>query len=122
MTSPVATDRGDPGDAACAPAAPGARPSRHSWRSRWRRSSARRPRHPVVADAGGFVRWGVLYARVVHDLAASATIGLLIHAAYLVPETTRTNRRVTATRLAGIAAGLWALAGGGGCACWGWPT
>lgn len=66
---------------------------------------------PVVADPGAFVRWGVLYARVVHDLAAAATIGLLVHAAYLVPETTRTNRRVTATRLAGIAAGLWALAG-----------
>ena len=66
---------------------------------------------PVVGDAGGFVRWGVLYARVVHDLAASATIGLLIHAAYLVPETTRTDRRITATRLAGIAAGLWAIAG-----------
>ena len=69
---------------------------------------------PVVGDAGGFVRWGLLYARVVHDLAAAATIGLLIHAAYLVPETTRTNRRVTATRLAGIAAGLWALAGAAG--------
>jgi putative copper resistance protein D len=65
---------------------------------------------PVIADPGGFVRWGVLYARVVHDLAAATTIGLLIHAAYLVPETTRTNRRVTATRLAGIAAGVWALA------------
>jgi putative copper resistance protein D len=36
---------------------------------------------PVVADPGGFVRWGVLYSRVVHDLAASAPIGLLIHAA-----------------------------------------
>jgi putative copper resistance protein D len=69
---------------------------------------------PVVADPGAFVRWGVLYARVVHDLAAATTIGLLVHAAYLVPETTRTNRRVTATRLAGIAAGLWALAGAAG--------
>lgn len=69
---------------------------------------------PVVADPGAFVRWGVLYARVVHDLAAAATIGLLVHAAYLVPETTRTNRRVTATRLAGIAAGLWAIAGTAG--------
>ena len=69
---------------------------------------------PVVGDAGGFVRWGLLYARAVHDLAASVTIGLLIHAAYLVPETTRTNRRITATRLAGIAAGLWALAGAAG--------
>ncbi|GAA2166131.1 cytochrome c oxidase assembly protein [Pedococcus bigeumensis] len=69
---------------------------------------------PVVADPGAFVRWGVLYARVVHDLAAALTIGLLVHAAYLVPETTRTNRRLVATRLAGIAAGLWALAGAAG--------
>ena len=69
---------------------------------------------PVVADPGGFVRWGILYARLIHDLAAAATVGLLLHAAYLVPETTRTNRRVTATRLAGIAAGLWALAGAAG--------
>ncbi|NYG06803.1 putative copper resistance protein D [Phycicoccus badiiscoriae] len=66
---------------------------------------------PVVGDPGVVVRWGVLYARVVHDLAAAVTVGLLLHAAYLVPETTRTNRRVTATRLAGIAAGLWALSG-----------
>src|SRR4051794_9687070 len=66
---------------------------------------------PVVADPGALVRWGVLYARLVHDLAAAATIGLLVHAASLVRETPRTNRRVTATRLAGIAAGLWALAG-----------
>jgi putative copper resistance protein D len=69
---------------------------------------------PVVGDAGAFVRWGVLYARVLHDLAAAVTVGLLIHAAYLVPETTRTSRRITATRLAGIAAGLWALAGAAG--------
>ena len=77
---------------------------------------------PVVADPGAFVRWGVLYARVVHDLAAAVTIGLLVHAAYLVPETTRTNRRLIATRLAGIAAGLWALAGAAGAVLSRWPT
>lgn len=65
---------------------------------------------PVIADPGAFVRWGVVYTRVVHDLSAAATLGLLIHAAYLMPETTRTNRRVTATRLAGVAAAVWALA------------
>ena len=65
---------------------------------------------PVIGDPGVVVRWGLLYARVVHDLAAAATVGLLIHAAYLVPETTRTHRRLAATRLAGIAAGVWALA------------
>ena len=64
----------------------------------------------VVSDPGPLVRWGVVYARVVHDVAASATIGLLLHAAFLVPETTRTRRRETATRLAGVAAALWALA------------
>jgi len=65
---------------------------------------------PVVSDPGPVVRWGVLYARVVHDVAASATVGLLLFAAFIVPETTRTHRRATATRLAGLAAALWALA------------
>ncbi len=65
---------------------------------------------PVIADPGVVVRWGILYARVVHDLAAAATIGLLGLAAYLMPETTRTHRRATATRLAAIAAAVWALA------------
>ena len=69
---------------------------------------------PVIGDPGGVVRWGVLYARVLHDVAASATIGLLVLAAFLVPETTRTRRRVTATRLAGVSAGVWAVAGAAG--------
>jgi putative copper resistance protein D len=64
---------------------------------------------PLIGDPGVIVRWGLLYARVVHDVAAAATIGLLVLAAYLMPETTRTNRRISATRLAGIAAALWAL-------------
>ncbi|GAB3440264.1 cytochrome c oxidase assembly protein [Phycicoccus ginsengisoli] len=64
----------------------------------------------AVADPGPLVRWGVLYARVVHDVAAAATVGLLLHAAFLVPDTTRTRRRETATRLAGVAAAVWALA------------
>ena len=66
---------------------------------------------PVVADPGTVARWGVLYARVVHDLAAATTIGLLVQAAFLMPETTRTHRRVDATRLAAVAAAVWALAG-----------
>jgi putative copper resistance protein D len=65
---------------------------------------------PAIGDPGPFVRWGLLYARVVHDLAAAATVGLLVSAAFLMPERSRTNRRVTATRLAGITAGIWALA------------
>lgn len=66
---------------------------------------------PVVGDPGSVVRWGVLYARVLHDAAASVTVGLLVLAAFLVPETTRTRRRITATRLAGVAAGVWTVAG-----------
>ena len=69
---------------------------------------------PVVGDPGAAVRWGVLYARVLHDVAASATVGLLVLAAFLVPETTRTHRRATATRLAGIAAAVWTVAGAAG--------
>src|SRR6476469_5300452 len=65
---------------------------------------------PVVSDPGPVVRWGVLYARVVHDVAATAAVGLLLFTAFIVPETTRTHRRATATRLAGLAAALWALA------------
>jgi putative copper resistance protein D len=66
---------------------------------------------PVLGDPGPLVRWGVLVARVIHDLAAAATVGLLVLAAFLVPETTRTNRRVSATRLASATAAVWAIAG-----------
>jgi putative copper resistance protein D len=66
---------------------------------------------PVLGDPGPLVRWGALVARVIHDLAAAATVGLLVLAAFLAPETTRTNRRVSATRLASATAALWALAG-----------
>lgn len=68
----------------------------------------------VIGDPGAVSRWGVLYARTLHDVCAAATVGLLLHAAFLVPETTRTHRRVTATRLAGIAAALWTVAGAAG--------
>lgn len=66
---------------------------------------------PALGDPGPLVRWGALLARVIHDLAAAATVGLLVLAAFLAPETTRTNRRVSATRLASVTAAVWALAG-----------
>lgn len=65
----------------------------------------------VVGDPGAVVRWGLPIVRVIHDLAAAVTIGLLTLAAFLMPETTRTHRRVTATRIAAVAAVVWALAG-----------
>jgi cytochrome c oxidase assembly factor CtaG/putative copper export protein len=66
---------------------------------------------PAIGDPGALVRWGALLVRVVHDLAAAATVGLLLLAAFLAPETTRTNRRLTATRTASVTAAVWALAG-----------
>jgi putative copper resistance protein D len=66
---------------------------------------------PVLGDPGAVVRWGVLVTRVVHDVAAATTVGLLVLAAFLTPETTRTRRRETASRLAGVTGALWVLAG-----------
>ncbi|TQJ49027.1 bifunctional copper resistance protein CopD/cytochrome c oxidase assembly protein [Phycicoccus sp. SLBN-51] len=65
----------------------------------------------AIGDPGAVVRWGTLLVRVVHDLAAAATVGLLLLAAFLTPETTRTNRRLTATRAAAVTAAVWAVAG-----------
>ena len=64
----------------------------------------------AVADPGAVVRWGLPVATVVRDLAASATLGLLGAAAFIVPERVSTDRRGLARRLAGWAAALWALA------------
>lgn len=63
-----------------------------------------------IGDPGPVVRWGLPLVRVVHDLAAAMTVGLLGMAAFLVPETTRTTRRTDATRLAALAATVWAAA------------
>ena len=64
-----------------------------------------------IGDPGAVVRWGLLLVRVVHDLAAAATVGLLMLAAFLTPETTRTHRRLAATRAAAVAGAVWAVAG-----------
>ncbi len=63
-----------------------------------------------LADPGPLVRWGLPLVSAVSTLAASATVGLLGLAAFLVPERTSTERRITATRMAGRAASLWAVA------------
>lgn len=64
----------------------------------------------ALADPGPLVRWGLPLVSVTGTLAASATAGLLVLAAFLAPERRRTDRRTTATRLAGLAASVWALA------------
>lgn len=64
-----------------------------------------------IGDPGPVARWGGLLARIVHDVAAATTVGLLGFAAFLTPETTHTDRRVTATRYAALSALLWVAAG-----------
>lgn len=63
----------------------------------------------ALGDAGPVVRWGMILLRVVHHLAASLTIGLLLVAAFLVREGRTTSRRATAARVASLSAGIWAL-------------
>ncbi|HVK34211.1 MAG TPA: hypothetical protein VM428_00980, partial [Microlunatus sp.] len=43
------------------------------------------PISPAIFDPGALVRWGQPIARAVHDLAAAATIGLLVVGTFLVP-------------------------------------
>ena len=80
----------------------------------------------LVADPGAFTRWGLPLARVVNDVAASLTIGLLVLAAVALPAsgaarrpqrtTSGTSPRVdgvtlTAVRAAAGAGGVWVVAG-----------
>ena len=64
----------------------------------------------ALADPGPLVRWGLPLVSTVSTLAASATVGLLGLAAFLVPERTHTDRRATAARHAARVASLWAVA------------
>ncbi|MFC7597992.1 cytochrome c oxidase assembly protein [Terrabacter sp. GCM10028922] len=71
-----------------------------------------------LSDAGPVVRWSLPLVRVVHDVAASLTIGALLLAATMVPGRTRAAsvsldepRRGAALRVATAAAFVWAVAG-----------
>lgn len=64
----------------------------------------------LVDDPGAAVRWSVPLLRVISDLASATTLGLLILAAFLVPERRSTDRRVQASRLAAITAVIWFVA------------
>jgi cytochrome c oxidase assembly factor CtaG/putative copper export protein len=63
----------------------------------------------LIADAGPVVRWGQVLVGVVHDVAAAATVGLLLVGAFLAPESRRSRRRETAAVAAGWTAVLWAV-------------
>src|SRR5829696_9067088 len=76
-----------------------------------------------LSDAGPVVRWSLPLVRVVHDVAASLTIGSLLLAATMIPGRTRAEsaaldepRRAAAFRVATAAAFVWAVAGAVGVA------
>jgi cytochrome c oxidase assembly factor CtaG/putative copper export protein len=64
-----------------------------------------------LPDPGALVRWGVVLVRAIHDLAAALTVGLLVLAAFVVPEGPSTSRRVTAMRWAAASGVVWVVAG-----------
>src|SRR6478736_2253901 len=71
-----------------------------------------------LTDAGPVVRWALPLVRVVHDVAASLTIGSLLLAATMIPGRTRAEsaaldepRRAAALRVVTAAAFVWAVAG-----------
>lgn len=66
----------------------------------------------VLDDPGPVVRWALPLARVVSDISSAATLGLLILAAFLVPERKATERRVQASRLAAVTGVIWFVAAG----------
>lgn len=71
---------------------------------------------PALFDPGALVRWGQPIARTLHDLAAAATIGLLVVGTFLVPPA-RGQRagalegdRLRLVRAAAVAARCWFVA------------
>jgi len=66
----------------------------------------------VLDDPGPLVRWALPLVRVVSDLSSAATLGLLVLAAFLVPERRTTERRVQASRLAAVTGVVWFVAAG----------
>ena len=64
-----------------------------------------------LPDAGAIVRWGLPIVRAIHDLAAASTVGLLVVAATIIPESRNTSRRITAARYACASGVVWVLAG-----------
>ncbi len=60
-------------------------------------------------DGGVIARWGIPLTRTIHDIAAAATVGLLILAGTIVPERASTDRRGLACRLATGTGAIWTV-------------
>ena len=69
-------------------------------------SGALSPVTPAIFDPGAAVRWGLPIVRAIHDLAAAATIGLLVVGTFLVaPESAQQSGELEGTRLRMVRAG-----------------
>lgn len=66
----------------------------------------------VLDDPGPLVRVALPLVRVVSDLSSAVTLGLLILAAFLVPERRNTERRIQAARLAAVTGVIWFVSAG----------
>jgi len=64
-----------------------------------------------IEDAGALVRWGLPLLRVVHDLSASLTIGLLVVGALLLPGNGQPATMLRAGRIAVASGVVWVVAG-----------
>lgn len=63
----------------------------------------------LLGDAGPVARYGLVITRALHDLSAALTVGLLLVAAFLTPESRTSARRETAARTAAGSAVVWAV-------------
>ncbi|WP_240322646.1 cytochrome c oxidase assembly protein [Austwickia chelonae] len=63
------------------------------------------------SDGGPFARYGLPLARTVHDVFGTVTVGLLLLAGTILPDTTSTRRRETACRLGAMTGVVWVVAG-----------
>ncbi|MBW3085152.1 hypothetical protein KEM60_01349 [Austwickia sp. TVS 96-490-7B] len=68
---------------------------------------------PLVgfSDGGDLARFGLPVARTIHDIFGAATVGLLLMAGTMLPDTARTTRRETACRTATATGVVWVAAG-----------
>lgn len=66
---------------------------------------------PGFSDGGPLARHGLPIARTIHDIFGAVTVGLLLLAGTILPDTTSTRRRETACRTATVTGVVWVVAG-----------